>query len=299
MFLFYMKGIKSKLTNLLGRPFALRALENQQCGGGVQISQRLFSEQLRNHAAPLDFREIGFSIYSEFEEDGILLAIFSVIGHGNRLLVEIGCGSGNQNNSANLIINNYWNGLLIDADEQSCSQANTFFRNNPHTKLFQPTVLCSTVTPSNVNNLLREHVDMGLEVDLLSLDIDSIDIFVLEALTVIQPRVILVEVNARWKEGESKTYPIEHESGPVFDPELGMIFGGASLEAFQRLMRRKGYKLIGSNSMSTNCFYLRCDISHPRLPEVSAASVLNRPRALSIQKRCRERLGDFPWAAYQ
>jgi hypothetical protein len=41
-----------------------------------------------------DFSQVGFKAYSQFEEDGILLYIFSLIGTINQKVVEICAGNG-------------------------------------------------------------------------------------------------------------------------------------------------------------------------------------------------------------
>jgi len=65
------------------------------------------------------FDEIGFRVLSQNDEDGILLYIFSLIGATNKKVVDIGCSSIENSNTANLIINHGWIGLLIDYDERS------------------------------------------------------------------------------------------------------------------------------------------------------------------------------------
>ena len=65
------------------------------------------------------FIDTGFKVYSQFDEDGILLYIFSLIGFTNRKIIEICCGHGKECNTANLIINHACNGLLFDGDEKN------------------------------------------------------------------------------------------------------------------------------------------------------------------------------------
>jgi len=62
--------------------------------------------------------DTGFKVYSQFDEDGILLYLFSLIGFTNRKVVEICCGHGAECNTANLIINHACYGLLFDGDRQ-------------------------------------------------------------------------------------------------------------------------------------------------------------------------------------
>src|SRR5690554_1881987 len=74
----------------------------------VQISQRQLYLQYRKKQAtgelpPLS--ETGFRVFSQFEEDGKLLFIFSVLGMTNKTFVEIGSDDGVNSNSANLYFN--------------------------------------------------------------------------------------------------------------------------------------------------------------------------------------------------
>ncbi|MGH7174100.1 MAG: hypothetical protein ACRELG_27845, partial [Gemmataceae bacterium] len=56
--------------------------------------------------------ESGFRCFSQNDEDGVLLHIFSLVGTTNKKVVEICAGDGVECNSANLIINHSWMGLL-------------------------------------------------------------------------------------------------------------------------------------------------------------------------------------------
>src|SRR6516225_7580869 len=60
--------------------------------------------QVRDRPLP-SFREVGFRQYSQFEEDGILLYLFSLITPERRTCLEICEGDGLECNTANLIIN--------------------------------------------------------------------------------------------------------------------------------------------------------------------------------------------------
>jgi hypothetical protein len=60
---------------------------------------------VKNNEQLPDLNDTGFRIFSQNDEDGILLFIFSVIGTTNKQCVEIRCGNGLENNTSNLIIN--------------------------------------------------------------------------------------------------------------------------------------------------------------------------------------------------
>ena len=82
------------------------------------------------------FKDVGFRKYSQFEEDGILLYIFSLISPINRTCVEICAGSGLECNTTNLIINHGWWGHLFDGNEHNVKEGKEFFSKNRNTFLY-------------------------------------------------------------------------------------------------------------------------------------------------------------------
>ena len=49
----------------------------------------------------------GYKVFSQNDEDGIIQSIFKDIGIENKLFIEIGIGDGIENNSHNLILQNF------------------------------------------------------------------------------------------------------------------------------------------------------------------------------------------------
>lgn len=219
--------------------------------------------------------EVGFSIYSESDEDGILHYIFSIIGITNKVLVDIGSGTIQGSNTANLIINHGWTGLLIDGNPDSVKKNIKYYSSCDSTRNYPPHLYKGFVNADNVNNILSENNITG-EIDLLCIDIDGIDYWVWDAITVIQPRVVIVEYQCIWGYKKSVTVP----NDPSFKPELENGFGiysGASLNAFVKLGKSKGYRLIGSQSYGYNAFFIKNDIHNDILPEVSPESCFSHP----------------------
>jgi len=136
--------------------------------------------------------QVGFKAFSQTDEDGILVYIFSIIGTVTKTSVEVCVGNGIECNTANLIINHGWHGLLVDGNETLVKQGQEFYRRNPHTYVYPPRFVHSWVTRENVNKVIRENGFEGT-VDLLSIDVDGVDYWILEAINVIEPRVIVVE----------------------------------------------------------------------------------------------------------
>jgi len=196
-----------------------------------------------------------FQLRSQFEEDGLLLELTQLAGVTERRFVELGCGQ--SGNFAALALDCGWEGVLIDASEAAVAIARNNFSSNPKVH-----VVCATVTPETINDLLSEQGCVG-EVDALSIDIDSYDYWVLDALTVCSPRVLVVEYNARFGGTRAVTVPRDH---PLDGVPKG--YYGASLAALTLAARRKNYRLVLCEPSGANAFFIRNDLA-PGLPELS------------------------------
>jgi len=241
----------------------------------------------------LVFQNTGFSLYSQHEEDGLLLYLFALLGTTNRKCVEICAGDGRECNTANLILNHRWVGLLFDGDPKNVTAGVSFFAKHPSTRHWPPDFQCRWITRDNVNTLVRERGFAG-EVDLLSLDLDGIDYWVLESLDCIRPRVVVLEFNHLWGPDEVVSAPYAEDFKAEFTT-YGSDYAGASLAAFVKLGRVKGYRLVGTNAIATNAFFVRSDLEHSWLPEISPRVCFNHPRAQFGMKQRLPQVANKPW----
>lgn len=237
----------------------------------------LYKEQYEMKRPPLTFKDVGFRIHSQHEEDGILNFIFSLIGTTGKRCIEICAGDGIECNTANLIINHRWIGLLVDGNDVNVEKARRFYADNLDTKFWPPAIIKEWVTKDNVNEIIREHGFAG-QIDLLSLDIDGVDYWLWQEISCISPRVVVLEFNHLWGSGASVTVPYQEDFVAEFT-EYGSDYAGASLPAFVKLGKEKGYRLVGTNAIATNAFFVRDDIACDWLPEVDAATCFDHPRA--------------------
>ena len=122
------------------------------------------------------------------------------------------------------------------------------------------------VSTDTINDLLARH-GMDREVDFMSIDIDSFDYWLWQAITVCNPRVVVMEYNALFGPDRSVTVP--NSSRPDGAPKG---YSGASLAALEKLARAKGYGLILCEDAGVNAFFLRGDVAPevPRLPASQA-----------------------------
>lgn len=238
---------------------------------GTQILLRLKYQEMLRDGAPLpSFDEIEFRSYSQNGEDGILLFIFSLIGTTSKKAVEICAGSGMECNSANLIINHGWRGLLFDGSEENIRAGRDFYARHKDTLINPPRLVHSWITRANVDDLISSHGFEG-EIDLLSIDLDGNDYWIWKAIKCISPRVVVVEHNSLALAERAITIPYSEDfvadltGGPPY-------YLGASLPAFVKLGKEKGYHLVGGERLGFNAFFVRSDIQ--LLPEMPAAALL-------------------------
>lgn len=241
----------------------------------VQIGQRqLFHQyqQLSREGELPALSETGFRVFSQFEEDGKILFIFSVIGMGGKKFVEIGSDDGVNSNSANLYFNFGWHGLFIDGNERSIRRGRKFFGKYPHPWSVAPLFKQALVTRENVNELLESH-DLAGEIDFLSIDIDGNDYWVWDALEIASPRVVMIETHNRFG---MRNIVVPYDPD-YFWPGKHPIYHGASPVAMTKLARRKGYRLVGANALGFNFIFVKNGIGELEFPEVTVESVLKHP----------------------
>lgn len=197
-----------------------------------------------------------FRLRSQHEEDGLVLALLDRAGVGSRRFIEIGSG-GSGGNSAVLAYDLGWSGLMIEASKRGASVARELFRHNPGVVVLQ-----KFAAADNINSLIKQAGFVG-EVDLLSLDVDSIDYWLFDALDVkkiVQPRLIVAEYNAHF--GPERRVTLPNTAKPEDAPKP---YFGASLAALTAVAERKGYRLVLCEDYGVNAFFLRNDLA-PDIP---------------------------------
>lgn len=254
-----------------------------------QIAQKQLLATYASLSKPLAREALGFRTFSQFDEDGILLYIFSQIGFGQKLGIEIGadCRSDYfafpESNLTNLLVNHAWRGLIIDADHKNIQKLQRFFRNCRNTTYQPPQLLQSTLTRENINSTIKQ-AGLSGEIDLFSLDVDSNDYWLFQALEVVKPRVLVLEINQFWQSPDPVTIPYQTDlTAFTHLRQENPSYFGASLTAMVKLAKKKGYRLVALNSFGHNAFFVRKDLGRGKLPTL-------RVRYLKSQKAASKNL---------
>lgn len=223
--------------------------------------------------------DVEFRVYSENGEDGILLYIFSLIGTANKKAVEICCGDGIQNCTANLIVNHGWQGFLFEGNAERVKTARDFYANTTNTRIWPPVIANEWIAADSINDVIKKYGCEG-EVDLLSLDMDGVDYWVWNAISVVQPRVLVCEFNLLWPADKTLTVPNDKNFKADYNSKYGADFSGATLGAFVKLCKKKGYRLVGVQRYGFNAFFIKNGVGEEYFPEVDPLTQLEHPLAV-------------------
>ncbi|GHT83539.1 hypothetical protein AGMMS49960_09870 [Betaproteobacteria bacterium] len=233
-------------------------------GAQIQVQRRIAAYGARREIAeikeklavnPRRLELYGFKVYSQGDEDGIIEEIFNRLGICVGTFCEIGVENGLECNSLYLI-HKGWRGCWLEGNskqqEPIISKFSSLLLNH------RLAVAIGYVTPQNINQAVAD-VLQGIsinyeELDFLSIDIDGMDIYLLEAIN-FRPKVICIEYNAK--------FPPPVHKKPVFDPECiwrQTDYMGASLVALVESASQLGYVLVCTNICGANAFFVRADL---------------------------------------
>ena len=142
----------------------------------------------------------GFKVFSQSDEDGILNEIFKRIGTTNKKFLEFGVNSTN-NNTTSLLLN-AWTGVWLEASNSKVKKIKKkyeAFLKKKKLKIYK-----KKITAENINSVIKS-VHLKGRIDLLSIDIDGNELYLLNKLSQIKPRVIIVEYNSKFPPPIKKT----------------------------------------------------------------------------------------------
>jgi hypothetical protein len=195
-----------------------------------------------------------FRVHSQFGEDGIVQYLISRVPIEHDTFVEFGVEDYRESNTRFLLCNDNWRGLILDGGTRHID----FVRSNPLGWRHNIDARSLFVTRDNINGALTE-AGMSGDIGLLSIDIDGNDYWVLDAIDVVSPRILIVEYNSTFGPDAAVSVPYD----PRFDrtkTHYSNLYWGASLAALCLAADRKGLAFVGSNRAGNNAFFVRRDV---------------------------------------
>ncbi|HXO04699.1 MAG TPA: hypothetical protein VN884_03595 [Candidatus Sulfotelmatobacter sp.] len=200
------------------------------------------------------FREVGFKVFSQWDEDGIIQHLISKLRIENETFIEFGVENYEESNTRFLMLNNNWQGMVLDG----CKVDIRAIHRDPIYWQYDLQANAAWITRANINELLCQS-GFSPDVGLLSIDIDGNDYWIWEAIQSIRPRIVIVEYN-----GLFKLAPVAVPYRDDFNrtsAHHSNLYYGSSLAALHSLGTKKGYILVGSNCWGHNAFFVRSDVA--------------------------------------
>ena len=194
----------------------------------------------------LDLEKCEKSYFSQHGEDGVLIELMKRIPIKHSYIVEFGAYNGIcMSNSRYWISEHKWSALLIEPGKKQYKKLFNLYKDNP-----MVTTIRSLVTQENINSLFMG-ANVPRDFEILSIDIDSFDYYVWEALTDYMPKIVVIEINS------SILPDKEYIAGKDEILECaGKFSPGASILSYCKLGKRKGYHLVYEEINGVNLFFV-------------------------------------------
>ncbi len=191
-----------------------------------------------------------FSGFSQNGEDGILDYLCGHLLQPNRYFIEIGASNGLENNTTWLALAKRYGGLMIDGDPAKVSECRQTFAVLNGALEFETMM----VNPESTHAF--ERLALFKDPDVFSLDIDSVDYFVAEALIdrVLRPKIVVIEYNSTFGPERAVTIPYQFPFNRHRAHPTGYYYG-VSVMGLRRLLEGKGYRFVTVDQNGVNAFF--------------------------------------------
>jgi hypothetical protein len=199
-------------------------------------------------------KDYEFKVFSQWGEDGIIQKLVSCLDIPVRTFIEFGVEDFSESNCRFLMMNDLWRGHVIDGSSENINAIESsryFWR-------YQLNARAAFISRENINELL-EQSGFPHDLGLLSVDLDGVDYWVVDAIRNYNPRILILEYNAIFGNGRPITVPYD-KSFFRTRAHYSNLYFGASLSALTLLANRRGYALVGTNSAGCNAFFVRSEL---------------------------------------
>jgi hypothetical protein len=236
------------LLNLLNRlPHLEHLMTEQKILAGKSLINTF------DYTQDLPITSYEFKVFSQWGDDGIIQYLINRVDLPNKTFIEFGTENYTESNTRFLLINNNWTGFLMDgspANIEAIKSSELYWK-------YDLTATYAFVNQENINELIRGS-GFAADVGILSVDIDGNDYWVWEAITGIEPVIVIAEYNSVFGINKPWTIPYRTDFNRTAAHHSNLYFG-SSLLSLCDLAEKKGYYFVGSNSAGNNAYFVRKD----------------------------------------
>ena len=222
----------------------------------IFLQGQLMAKKNEDKKNIISLKDVEFSVFSQFGEDGIINWLISKLPNLNKVFLEIGTEDYWESNTRFLLKLRSWKGYLIEAnndDFKKIKKQKIYWQNDLE-------VFKKFVDKNNINSILSKDIK-ETKIGLLSLDIDGNDYWILKEITNLRPYLFICEYNP--------IFGYKKQISTVYDPKFDRtkkhfsnLYFGCSIQALIHLMKTKKYSFLGTNSKGMNAFFVRNDKLH-------------------------------------
>ncbi len=215
---------------------------------------KVLSNQIKNKALDIySFKDIEFSIFSQFGDDGIIQWLINNLDIPNKTFIEFGVEDYSESNTRFLMMSNNWSGFVMDGSKSNINRLRTsyyYWKYDLNSKAV-------FINKDNINKLIEEE-KFNKDLGLLHIDLDGIDYYIWKAINVIKPIIVIVEYNSIF--GKNRPISAIYDSNFIRNKaHYSGLLWGTSIKSLHDLANEKGYSFIGCNSSGNNAYFIRND----------------------------------------
>lgn len=215
------------------------------------------------------FEDIEFKVFSQWGDDGIIAWLTRQLQLENPFFIEFGVQNYEESNTRFLLQRQNWSGLIIDGNKQYIES----ILSDPICWKYDLAVKNLFITKDNIDAFLMENCPKQ-DIDLLSIDIDGNDYWILQAIKSVKPRILICEYNSLFGSEHAVTVPYQENFFRGLAHYSNLYFG-ASIQALIQLAQEKGYTFLGTNSNGNNAYFIRNDLSAAVAGKIKTKKIFN------------------------
>ncbi len=222
--------------------------------GNLMLLGTLLAKDARRTGAIESFGEVEFSVFSQFGDDGVIQWLVGNLPLAHASFVEFGVEDYREATTRFLLMKDNWSGVVIDGSPKAVAA----IRNAEYFWRHDLTAVAAFIDCDNINDLLTAAGISG-PIGILHVDIDGNDYWVLDAISVVAPDILILEYNAVF--GAERAITVPYDPGFMRTAaHSSNLYYGASLPALNHLAAARGYAFIGCTTAGNNAYFVRREL---------------------------------------
>ena len=190
--------------------------------------------------------------FAQFNEDIFIFDVFKKKKVNDGIFIEFGAWDGVHLSNCKLLADNKWAGFFIEGNKKRYEDCKKNYSENKRIEVINKFIDKNFTLDNLINDYKIE------KIDLLSIDIDGKDLTELKRLTLIKPKVIIIEYNS--------TIPLDVECE---DFEGG---NGSSYLSIKNFLKIKNYQLI--HASNCNLIFIDQNFNNDEFKEINSKDIM-------------------------